>query len=55
MGMTWMWNSSISPWSKKETMISPPPIIQISLPGVGAQALGEGFDWLVYESDGRLG
>jgi len=23
--------------------------------GLGAQALGEGFDWLVYESDGRLG
>jgi hypothetical protein len=28
MGMTWMRNSSISPWSKKEAMISPPPIIQ---------------------------
>src|SRR5260370_42324428 len=33
MGMTWIRNSSISPWSKKEAMISPPPIIQISLPG----------------------
>src|SRR5260370_14518702 len=33
MGMRWMRNSSIWPWSKKEAMISTPPIIQICLPG----------------------
>jgi hypothetical protein len=52
MGMTWMRNSSISPWSKKEAMISPPPITQM-FAGLGAQVLGEGFDWLVDEFEGR--
>jgi len=36
--MTLMWNSSISPWFKKEAMISPPPIIQICFAGLGAGA-----------------
>ena len=32
-GITWMSNSSISPASRKDAISSPPPIIQMCLPG----------------------
>ena len=52
IGTTVMTNSSIAASSRKDQMISPPPIIQTFLPA--AEAVGEGTDGLVGEVDAGI-